>query len=212
MLFAAVASQAGAADLQPIPMPVKAVYPVAYSWSGFYVGAFGGGRWADISDDTGASAASVSGWTAGGLAGFNLVTGNILYGLEADFGTGGSSGSNVAAGGIILKGDLQTSANARARIGYTFDRFMVFAAGGASFIDPNITHVIGGTTGHFITGWTAGGGVEYAVWSNLIVRAEYLYSSFPSRDYNFEFFPLLLNANIDVDHMHTVRGALLWKF
>lgn len=96
--FAAVmfTGVAHAADL-PHKMPVKAV-PVAvpFSWTGFYVGAHGGGGWGnnDWQDFTNPIAGTsvpgpdanyrVSGALAGGQIGYNWQTGWTVFGIEAD--------------------------------------------------------------------------------------------------------------------------------
>src|SRR5262245_11331209 len=99
---AALSTGALAAD-----MPVKAPAPVVvpWSWTGFYVGAHAGVAWnraafADIGDDTGSIFAaplgldfwkpSHAGFMGGGQIGYNLQSGNMVYGVEADFsGVGG---------------------------------------------------------------------------------------------------------------------------
>jgi outer membrane immunogenic protein len=97
--FAAVmfTGVANAADL-PRKMPVKAV-PVAvpFSWTGFYVGAHGGGGWGnndwqDFVDPLNPTNATpgpdasynMSGALAGGQIGYNWQTGWTVFGIEAD--------------------------------------------------------------------------------------------------------------------------------
>ena len=65
---------------------------------------------------------------------------------------------------------------------------MLYATGGVAFagIDNSITDISGffvpaGTSASFSNtrvGWTAGGGIEYAVTNNWSVQAEYRYSNF----------------------------------
>jgi outer membrane immunogenic protein len=83
--------------------------------------------------------------------------------------------------------DVQGSV--RSRIGIAFDRFLIYGTGGVAFTGFNTT--ITDTTGFFTgvqgtnttfsntrAGWTAGGGIEYAITDNWWVRAEYRYSNF----------------------------------
>ena len=51
----------------------------------------------------------------------------------------------------------------RGRLGFAFDKFLVYGTGGVAFEDFNDS------------GWVAGGGVEYAFTPNWSVKVEYLY-------------------------------------
>src|ERR1700678_653159 len=117
---AAASSAAGAADMSA-PSTYKAPVPVPVSsWAGFYVGASVGASWLhSVQDDTaaiagvsqfpfklfgyssstGGSSATAHGLGAlGGLnLGYNLQSGNFVYGAEADFSwLGGKATSNGA--------------------------------------------------------------------------------------------------------------------
>jgi outer membrane immunogenic protein len=105
-LLALSAVSAIAADL-PVKAPVATpVVAPAWNWTGFYIGAHGGGAWgrAEIShsaiaapagqafpvDAAAVTAASSpllnpNGYVAGGHAGFNYQTGSFVWGLEGDF-------------------------------------------------------------------------------------------------------------------------------
>lgn len=85
------------------------------------------------------------------------------------------------------KGDVQGAI--RGRVGVAFDRLLLYGTGGVAFTGFNTTLV--DTTGFFTgvpgtnasssntrAGWTAGGGLEYAITDNWWVRAEYRYSNF----------------------------------
>ncbi len=88
-----------------------------------------------------------------------------------------------------VKSDLQGSI--RARAGLAFDRALLYGTGGVAFanftsnfalsgsdpfLNPYFTN--SGTHATTRTGWTAGGGVEYALNNQLALRAEYRYSDF----------------------------------
>jgi len=79
----------------------------------------------------------------------------------------------------------------RARAGYTWDRLLVYGTAGAAFAGfysdfniggtdapPGGNYYAGGTNAMVRVGWTAGGGVEYALNNNWSVQAEYRYSDF----------------------------------
>ncbi len=92
--------------------------------------------------------------------------------------------------GIITatdKGNVQGSI--RGRLGIAWDRALIYGTGGIAFASFNTTIVIRlasspalpGTNATFSNtraGWTAGGGIEYAITDNWSVRAEYRYSNF----------------------------------
>jgi len=83
----------------------------------------------------------------------------------------------------------------RARIGLAFDRVLLYATGGAAFagIEKEYTTSVPVFISESITqtrsGWTVGGGLEYAVTNNWSIRAEYRYSDFGHLiDYPFAVF------------------------
>src|SRR5690606_27625001 len=92
----AVATGASAADLgSPIP---DVVYPApaaqVHDWSGFYAGLHGGFGFGSIEDIGNVNSPShpSSGIFGGGQVGYNLQSGNLVLGIEAD-----ASLSGVAA-------------------------------------------------------------------------------------------------------------------
>jgi outer membrane immunogenic protein len=77
-------------------------------------------------------------------------------------------------------------ASARARIGYAFNQVLVYATGGVAWLHVTEHDVLQSAppVGTFTdnsstrTGWTVGGGVDYAFTNNWIGRVEYRYSDF----------------------------------
>ena len=80
---------------------------------------------------------------------------------------------------------IRSLATGRGRFGLAFDWFMPYVTGGAALVNGlnNLTMTVGGTTAsfaplsHSTLGWTAGAGVEVALWSNWSAKLEYLYVS-----------------------------------
>jgi outer membrane immunogenic protein len=72
----------------------------------------------------------------------------------------------------------------RLRAGIAFDRVLLYATGGAAFAGISTDYSTG--TPVFLqesdsktrSGWTVGGGIQYAVTNNWSIRAEYRYSDF----------------------------------
>jgi opacity protein-like surface antigen len=131
---------------------------------------------------------------AGFLGGLRLgydwkLTENVLVGFEtdaqyrSDLG-GGSNGHGSISG--VRGGYLGTF---RGRLGYIFDRVMVYGTGGLayghilaprSFSGAGVINSIP-TYGvsqsyEFVPGWTIGAGVQYALFPGLSLRAEYLFT------------------------------------
>jgi outer membrane immunogenic protein len=236
-------SAAMAADLPPVPAAVAPLAP-AFSWSGFYLGVnigYGGGQFSypfaftaiDGSGGFGGTASVTSGGVlGGGQVGYNWAfANNFLLGFETDFdgaairgkvqldasGFSGPGALSVSAGSKI-----QTLGTVRGRAGYAFDRFLVYATGGFAYgqvsSEVNISAPDGGglsiSRTPMRTGWTVGGGFEYAITNNLTVKTEYLYVDLGNDAALFNGLILgQVNANV---HQKTtaniVRAGLNYKF
>ena len=61
----------------------------------------------------------------------------------------------------------------RARLGYAIDRTLIYITGGLAYGGLNTNPLTGNTTSN--TGWTLGGGVEYAFTNNWTAKIEGLY-------------------------------------
>src|SRR5580693_469616 len=145
-----------------------------------------------------------AGFIGGGQAGYNWQTGAFVLGVETDFdGTTVSKsfnnvGTPFAGAGVpaILAGDflsvngkaaLSWLGTTRARIGFVVtpdNRLMIYGTGGVAYGGGTAhLNVFDADNGWFWssgnnsatrTGWTIGGGAEYAFTNNIIFGAEYL--------------------------------------
>jgi len=193
--------------------PLKASPPVPFTWTGFYIGANVGGAFdnndrVDVSGlgpvlggvDAFSLQQKTTGVTAGGQVGYNYEFGlgnGIVIGIEADGAFTNLSGNSI----IDIAGEYSTAYHTsldylgtiRGRLGYAYDRFMVYGTGGFAYggVDHN-ANVLGGSgippiSVNFSsteTGFAYGGGIEYALpmdWfyrvSNtnaVTIRGEYL--------------------------------------
>ncbi|MBX9772906.1 MAG: outer membrane beta-barrel protein [Xanthobacteraceae bacterium] len=194
---------AQAADL-PVraPMPVKAavVAPAPFNWTGFYIGIHGGGAWLDHKQQITGNGAGIcgvagtpdcaidkAGGAFGGLAGYNLQSGRIVYGVEVDGTWLSLKGSKVIPGDLNFFADPLTIntkvswlATVRGRLGITMSPTLLYVTGGAAFggvksgwvdLGSNVASAIDKTR----VGWVAGGGIEHAFANNWLVRIEGLY-------------------------------------
>lgn len=197
--FAVVLShQAIAADL-PAARPdyrAPAVVPApVFSWTGCYLGANVGGA-SDRHKYTTNAFAGVAGqdagshtataFIAGGQVGCNYQTGPLVVGVEGMFDWADLNRSHfVPAAGVTLGTDTQWLATATGRVGYAFDRVLVYAKGGGAWIQETQSVTVGALNtndgGRTRAGWTAGGGWEYAFADNWSVKIEYNYMDFGTK-------------------------------
>jgi len=166
VLCVALASgSALAADL-PSRKAAPASEPPApiFSWTGLYVGANVGGGWG--ASYRGGSQGYVLG---GGQIGYNLQLSPLFVaGLETDF--QGASSHNLDWFGTV-----------RARLGITpfSPNLLIYGTGGFAYGEIRNGWNNGNgwnTVNNVGTGWTAGGGVEWAFLPNWSAKAEYLYT------------------------------------
>ncbi len=183
-------SSASAADL-PYAQPYAAAAPVGFNWTGFYLGAQAGYGWGEADSNVIIGGGyDVDGWNAGIYGGYNhqFVNG-VVIGLEADINYNDANGSIAFIGGGSQRTELNWDGAIRARLGYAFDRVLVYVAGGVAFADIdvdtfNAAGALVGTGNDTAVGWTIGAGVEAAVTQNVAVRAEYRYTNFDDVDFN----------------------------
>lgn len=134
------------------------------NWSGFYVGAQVGNSFAIIGDEDGQGGISVDGIFGGGRIGYDVARGRYLFGI---FGEYNWSGAELELGGdSILEKDHDWTAGARAGV-VVAPRTLFYILGGFTQADFSS----GGDTETF-DGWTAGGGIEVAVATNITLGVE----------------------------------------
>ena len=80
------------------------------------------------------------------------------------FGTGGLAYGSVHENSTVSNTD-----------GVGFTAVAADSSVGARCVGPALAACFSGTTTKFRTGYTAGGGIEYAAWRNVSFKAEYLY-------------------------------------
>jgi outer membrane immunogenic protein len=182
---ALISTAAVAADL-PLPeepIPVAVAGP-GFSWTGVYLGAQGGWGWANFLRDTGG--APTSDWNPdGGIAGGHIAAlyqwNWVVVGLEGDGEWWGIEGDDGGQAGVTDDVEGNWLASIRGRLGVGIDRILLYGTGGWQWGDVDIEQTAGGasaTLGVTFDGWTAGGGVEYAVTDHFIAGIEYRFTDF----------------------------------
>ncbi len=178
---AGVMASASAADLSrrpppPVPTKVPVATPI-YNWSGFYVGINGGYGWGTSKWSGLPASFNTNGGLFGGQLGYNWQFGQFVYGLEGDADwtdlRGTANVANCTVGFCRTRNDFL--ATARGRVGFAADRWLPYVTGGLAV--GNIRASVPGFTGIDQTnaGWTAGGGLEFALTGNWTAKAEYLH-------------------------------------
>jgi outer membrane immunogenic protein len=204
----ALATSAVAADLPSRAPPPVYLPPVPiFTWTGIYVGGQIGYGWGKANGSVGdyfgdyfSSSTTTNGVIGGAHVGYNLQLNQFVIGLEGDV-DGTSMSKNgarfyapyggLATGNVNYNVSHSIEGSIRGRLGYAWDRVLVYATGGVAFagfngnacgsFTENATGAwFGGCRSNSTTrvGWTVGGGLEYAVTNNWSIRAEYRYSDF----------------------------------
>ena len=164
-------------------------------WSGIYIGGKLGGAFSNLNWQTdrntftaGATidphtpiGFSPNGIAGGVIGGANLQLGQWIFGGEASFsGTGLSqSVKSPFYPEDTFSTNLDWLLTIEGRLGYSWDRVMVFGKGGWAGSNATLkasSPVRGSaSTSEFVDGWTIGGGIEYAAWNSVIIGLEYDY-------------------------------------
>ena len=173
----------------------------AQDWSGPEIGVQGGYAWGDSSGVATGTGGPLGGTTvsrpysfspSGGLggahAGYNWQFGNVVLGLEGDAEGADVSGSLTASGVVAglprisaVHDRMDFDATVRGKLGWAMGRWLPYATGGVAFGDVQTNYqfppgtTVAQTSGVRV-GWTAGGGVDYALTPNWSAALEYRYT------------------------------------
>jgi outer membrane immunogenic protein len=219
-----------AADLQQRPV-YKPTPPPAFTWTGFYVGLQAGYSWGrDTTKEYFTPTMGYiglkntfkpDGFLGGAHAGANYQFGSIVFGLEGDVEFGGVKGGFVDPpvapfnpGGrgnteINLQGSI------RGRLGYAFGPALFYATGGVAAANLKSTYYnwpgVGETFKRTATGYTIGGGLEYAFTPALSARVEYRFTQFDLLQNHSQIaFPGF--SGTQEPYYHATRVGLSYRF
>jgi outer membrane immunogenic protein len=237
-LAAVAASPAWAADLPtPAPQPVYTKAPVAetlYDWTGFYIGGHFSYSWSHSSGqttDTANGRVFAPGSTdtqaahGGGQIGFDyMLPSRVVIGIQGAIGSGAKNTvTNINATQTVTNtGDNKLNWSVRGRLGYAFDKLLVYGIGGVGWNDATATRTqVAGTMGNATPGtvetvstsqnsWSVGTGLEYAFLPNWDAFAEYRYGA-PIHS-NTVVFPLAQLSTTSTGHTNSVEVGINWRF
>jgi outer membrane immunogenic protein len=190
----------------------------AFSWTGFYAGVNVG--YSAAGDDVvgihflksnylgDAGKLKNSGYLAGGQIGYNYQINNFVLGIEADF-----QGSNIGDELDPYRSKINWFGTVRPRVGYAFDRTMIYGTGGLAY--GNVKYTVPFDFGGLLTtsstdtrsGWVIGGGVEHAFTDHLSAKLEYQYINLGTHWVGNDFFSTQATSDF-----HSARIGLNYKF
>ena len=244
-----------AADLPArITKAPPAVVSPAYNWSGFYVGVTAGYTFGedDNISTSGQALANINnvaggarpgfvhherdGFIGGGQMGYNWQVGpNWVFGLETDI-----SYVDVRRNTTVVTAPLPPGVGSlnntfrtrmdylgtvRGRVGYAWDKTLLYATGGLAYADIENTVNFFGPAGQLQftgsdrrteVGYTVGAGIEHAFAPNWTVKAEYLFYDLRDHTVNVAVIPgsggggTGYNSRFENDG-HIVRAGLNYK-
>lgn len=221
-------------------------YVAPFTWSGFYLGADLGWAWASVDhnldwNENGGPLPpedlilfnqnghdlDANGFIGGGYLGYNFQSGNWVFGVEGDIqGVALDEDDNNDDNdffGTKAEIDINWLASVRGRLGYAFNRSLIYVTGGVAWTDVDFkarfdTDLCGGvdcdgrgSDSETLTGWVIGGGWEYAFSDAWIGRIEYRHYEFDEANGHFENDFLNFDHDIDLD-VDVVKVGLSYKF
>lgn len=203
MLLGLGASTAFAADLPSRRAPPVYVPPpiLAYSWTGFEAGlqssyVFGGGSNVRVTGRGTPGTDVRPGSFNTSKSGFGQVGAQLGYNYQFTPGSGVVIGGFVSYDWVDLRKNAYVRANAtqqsvfhqrlsnlglvNGKIGYAFDRLLVYGTGGLAVGDPGYggtflaangnVNYFGGNNGQLKTGYDFGGGIAYAITDDSFIN------------------------------------------
>ena len=221
VVAAATALGGTAASAADIAVPGAAVgpsyypppVPAIYNWSGFYVGGnVGGGLLQDKYTalpgnglDTAGTQFEISdtNFIGGFQIGANYQFGPAVIGVEGSWDFSALSLTTLNAANLAPVPTTEKSqtnenwfATVAGRLGYAFNTVLVYAKGGAAWMQVDYTqYTLNAQKSNVVNsqqqladtrfGFLVGGGVEYAMTEQLSARFEYDFLDFGSNDYSF---------------------------
>jgi outer membrane immunogenic protein len=254
------------ADL-PAKTPVMLPTAVPYTWTGFYVGLNAGYSWSRLNNTllttngtpgyfglpgiivvipgvnaSGTGGLDDSSFTGGLQLGYNIQSGQFVYGIEGDinwlrhapsFGGEFLYSNGEGPYNLTVSSSIDWLATIRGRLGVAVGatgNTLLYVTGGLAlteikfdqnFSEPPFTSPPDGTPQHASistvkAGWTVGAGVESMIGGNWSAKAEYLFARFNPGDASGSFEGLgrfaTLSNSLSHLDLHVARVGLNYKF
>lgn len=231
-----------AADMNyPVKAQPPMVATPTSNWGGFYVGIDGGYGWGSSTIDalittTGLGGTltqpfanpTSNGFLFGGHVGYNWqFSGNVVAGLEVDYLGADLTGSQTVPvfgglGNATLATKVDALASGRGKLGYALNQnVLLYGTGGVAWGHESATATlaqirpaasISETAFANQFGWVVGGGAEFKVLSNILLRAQFLHYGFGDVAYTFPVGLGPINGANARTTVNAVTGGLSYKF
>lgn len=180
------------------------------TWTGLYFGGTLGGSTGGFETSQLASADIDIGSFSGGVhAGYAMQLGRFVGALEIDGTWLSDGGGETTTGAYRVSASTDWLSSARARLGYTFDQYMVYATGGVALgsIDASITGPGFETDlSETMVGYAVGGGVEMKLTETWSARVEALHYGFGEEELSSSAGTLGIDADVT-----TIRAGISLK-
>lgn len=200
-LLGAAPAFAADAVTEEAPAPAPVMAPAPSGWAGGYAGVQGGAAFSGRTHTQG-TRVHTDGFHGRGFGGFNMQSGNFVYGVEGDVGYDGSDGSH---NGIHSRGGIDGSL--RGRAGYApNDRLLVYGTAGAAAKSLKVTTPVSSDQ-NAVYGWTAGAGLDAKLTDKVFARVEYRYTGYGKEDFNVGG----VKSNVS-DNTNTIEAGIGIKF
>jgi outer membrane immunogenic protein len=217
-LTIAAAAIAFAGSAQAADLYVKAPVVTMYDWSGIYVGANGGGGWANGTWSFPSAGVFLpvhpTGGLAGGQIGINKQYGSWVWGTELIGDWSGLTSHEVAPVNVDVTTKLHDLEALTGRLGYAFNNVLVYAKSGGATGRLGASFSTGGAFVNAQTqrvyGGTVGAGIEYGLTPNWIIGVEYDYTRLFPGQYNAP--PVVPFGAADAFVVQSVLGRVSYKF
>jgi outer membrane immunogenic protein len=235
--FATSAADLGARPIGKAPVVAP---PVPFSWTGCYIGGNIGGKKGSLDAEATVLAPvpvtliftgedSETGFIGGGQVGCQWQSGAFVFGFEGDFDATNLERTFVVPAGLVVPpfvaGDAFTLSNdwqasIRGRLGWAFDRVLVYATGGVAWANFEATAALVGlpvvSADKTLTGWTVGGGFEWGFTPNWSLGVEYRFSQFDGDNFGLgtvtvagATFPFTVNSELET---HEITARVNYRF
>jgi outer membrane immunogenic protein len=218
----AISSHAWAADAI-VQAPMEAPVGDAATWTGLYLGGFAGGSFGDTDFEGGPSggptflglSVTASGFTGGGQIGYDWQVDNFVFGAVADIAFSdykAKVSADIFGFGAEAESKLQYLGTVRGRLGYAWDRALIYGHGGFAYGKSEQSISFAGNEiysgSKTRTGWTVGAGIEYKLTDHVSFGTEYAYVDL-GNDAIFDDGNIFVNEDLK---FHTLKALINYRF
>jgi outer membrane immunogenic protein len=176
----------------------------------------GGYGWSDDVTVAGVdvTGADIKGGFGGGTIGFNYQApgSQFVFGVEADAAWADLSHSETILGLGTGRQQINSFGSVTGRVGIAVDTLLLYAKGGYAWANNEFSLTALGLTlsdTQFHSGWTVGGGAEWAFAGPWSAKAEYMFARYDSENYFGGIAPPGVGFGMDV---HTVKAGINYRF